>query len=170
MVIRQLFLERRGTVRGVAEPRWLSDREQHAWRQFLLMQSEIRDLLGSRLQKEIGLSGADYEVLVNLSEAPDGQLRPSELVGAMRWEKSRISHHVTRMESRGLVKRMPCPTDQRGSLVVLTPAGRRAIEQAAPQHVEHVREAFIDVLTPDQLDALTEISETILTKLTDTDA
>jgi DNA-binding MarR family transcriptional regulator len=153
----------------VAEPRWLSDREQHAWRQFLLMQSELRDLLSRRLQKETGLSAADYEVLVNLSEAPGGQLRPSQLVGATRWEKSRISHHVTRMEARGLVKRMPCPTDQRGSLVVLTPAGRRTIEEAAPRHVEHVREAFVDVLTPAQLDALTEISETILTKLSTPD-
>jgi DNA-binding MarR family transcriptional regulator len=129
------------------------------------MQGQLRNQLGSQLQRETGLSEADYEVLVNLSEAPGGRLRPSELGGATRWEKSRISHHVTRMESRGLVKRMPCPTDKRGALVVMTAAGRRAIDRAAPHHVSHVREVFIDALTPAQLDALTEISDTVLARL-----
>jgi DNA-binding MarR family transcriptional regulator len=151
----------------MSRTRWLTEREQHAWRQFLLMQGELRDRVGSRLQRETGLSEADYEVLVNLSEAPGGRLRPTELGGATRWEKSRISHHVTRMEARGLVRRMPCPTDNRGALVVMTAAGRRAIERAAPRHVQHVREAFIDVLTPDQLDALVEISDTVLARLVD---
>lgn len=129
------------------------------------MQGQLRARVASQLQRETGLSEADYEVLVNLSEAPDGRLRPSELGGATLWEKSRISHHVTRMEARGLVERRPCPTDKRGALVVLTPAGRSAIERAAPTHVEHVRAAFIDVLTPAQLDALAEISDIVLTKL-----
>lgn len=162
MVTYQLFP---GTVPDMAEPRWLSEHEQHAWRRFLLMQGELRNRLGSRLQQETDLSEADYEVLVNLSEVPDGRLRPSELGGATRWEKSRISHHVTRMEARGLVKRMPCPTDRRGALIALTPAGRRAIERAAPRHVEHVREAFFDALAPGQLDALTEISDAVLARL-----
>jgi DNA-binding MarR family transcriptional regulator len=151
----------------MSRTQWLSPREARAWRQFLLMQGEVRNRVGSRLQRETGLSEADYEVLVNLSEAPDGRLRPTEIGGATRWEKSRISHHVTRMESRGLVRRMPCPTDNRGALVVMTPAGRRAIERAAPRHVEHVREAFIDALTPAQLDALAEISEAVLAWLAD---
>jgi DNA-binding MarR family transcriptional regulator len=129
------------------------------------MQGELRNRVAGRLQRETGLSEADYEVLVNLSEAPGSRLRPTELGGATRWEKSRISHHVTRMEARGLVRRIPCPTDNRGALVVMTPAGRRAIERAAPRHVEHVREAFIDVLTPGQLDALVEISDAVLARL-----
>jgi len=129
------------------------------------MQGQLRGRLGSRLQRETGLSEADYEVLVNLSEAPGGRLRPTEIGGATQWEKSRISHHVSRMEERGLVKRMACPTDRRGSLVAITPAGRRAIEHAAPRHVEHVREVFIDALTPAQLDALAEISDAVLARL-----
>jgi DNA-binding MarR family transcriptional regulator len=149
------------------DTRWLDQREARAWRQFLLMQGELRNRVGSRLQRETGLSEADYEVLVNLSEAPGGRLRPSEIGGATRWEKSRISHHVTRMETRGLVRRMPCPTDNRGALVVMTAAGRKAIERAAPRHVEHVREAFIDALTPAQLDALVEISDAVLARLAD---
>jgi DNA-binding MarR family transcriptional regulator len=149
----------------VSKARWLSKREQLVWRQFLIMQGQLRYRLGSRLQRETGLSEADYEVLVNLSDAPDGRLRPSEIGWITRWEKSRISHHVARMESRGLVKRVPCPTDNRGALVVMTPSGRRAIERAAPRHVAHVREAFIDVLTTAQLDALAEISEAVLARL-----
>jgi DNA-binding MarR family transcriptional regulator len=145
--------------------RWLTQREARAWRQFLLVQGRLRSRLGSRLQRETGLSEADYEVLVNLSEAPDGRLRPSEIGGATQWEKSRISHHVRRMEARGLVKRMACPTDRRGAFVAITTAGRRAIERAAPRHVEHVRELFIDALTPAQLDALTEISGAVLARL-----
>ena len=151
----------------MAQPRWLNQREARAWRQFIVMQGQVRGRVGGRLQRETGLSEADYEVLVNLSEAADGRLRPTELGGATQWEKSRISHHVKRMEERGLVKRMACPTDRRGAFVVLTAAGRRAIERAAPLHVEHVREMFIDALTPAQLDALAEISEAVLARLAD---
>lgn len=129
------------------------------------MQGRLRSRLGSRLQRETGLSEADYEVLVNLSEAPGGRLRPSEIGGATNWEKSRISHHVRRMEARGLVKRTACPTDRRGALVALTAAGRRAIGDAAPRHVQHVRDAFVDALTPAQLDALADISEAVLARL-----
>jgi len=154
-----------GTIGPVPGARWLSRREQRAWRQFLLMQGQLRSRLGSRLQQETGLSEADYEVLVNLSEAPRGRLRPSEIGGATQWEKSRISHHVRRMEERGLVRRLACPTDGRGALVALTAAGRRAIERAAPRHVQHVREAFLDALTPSQLDALAEISDAVLARL-----
>ncbi len=151
----------------MTQPRWLDEREARAWRQFLLMQGQVRSRTGSRLQRATGLSEADYEVLVNLSESPDGRLRPSELGGATRWEKSRISHHVKRMEERGLVKRLACKTDRRGSWVAISAARRRAIERAAPVHVEHVREMFIDALTPAQLDALAEISEAILARLAD---
>jgi hypothetical protein len=129
----------------MAQPRWLNKREARAWRQFLLMQAQVRSRVGHRLQRETGLSEADY--------------------GATQWEKSRISHHVRRMEERGLVKRMACATDRRGSFVAITAAGRRAIERAAPVHVEHVREMVIDALTPAQLDALAEISDAVLARL-----
>jgi DNA-binding MarR family transcriptional regulator len=117
------------------------------------------------LQQETGLSAADYEVLVQLSEAPNGRLRPYELGGVTQWEKSRLSHHITRMVDRGLVKREACATDSRGAFVVMTAAGRKAIEAAAPLHVEHVRRWFVDALTPAQLDALAEISEAVVAKL-----
>jgi DNA-binding MarR family transcriptional regulator len=149
----------------VEQPRWLDDREMRAWRQFVTMQAQLRARLARHLQRDSGLSEADYEVLVQLSEAPCGRQRVFELGRATQWEKSRLSHHLTRMEQRGLVARETCPTDSRGAFVVLTDAGRAAIEQAAPQHVEHVREWFIDALAPEQLDALAEMSDAILERL-----
>jgi DNA-binding MarR family transcriptional regulator len=111
------------------------------------------------------LSLSDYEVLVHLSEAPDGQLRAYQLSRALQWEKSRLSHHLTRMEGRGLVTRREGKTDGRGAFVVLTQEGRAAIEAAAPTHVADVRDAFIDVLTPAQLDTLAEISDAVLNRM-----
>ncbi len=131
------------------------------------MERRLSGRVARDLQRETGLSGADYEVLVNLSEAPEGRLRAFQLGGATGWEKSRLSHHITRMEDRGLVRREACATDSRGAFVVLTVAGREAIEAAAPRHVEHVRRWFVDALTPAQLDALADISDVILAKLGD---
>ncbi len=131
------------------------------------MDRRLTGRVARELLRETGLSGTDYEVLVNLSEAPGGRLRAFELGRATGWEKSRLSHHITRMEDRDLVGRQSCPTDSRGAFVVLTRAGRQAIEAAAPRHVEHVRRWFIDAITPDQLDALAEISDAVLAKLGD---
>lgn len=149
----------------MAETRWLDEREARAWRSFLRLGTGVRASTSRQLQRDCGLSEADYEVLVNLSEAPKGTLRAFEIGRATAWEKSRLSHHLTRMEQRGLVERVRCPTDNRGFDVVITPAGRAAIEAAAPQHVEHVRRIFVDVLSPQQLDALAEISEAVLDAL-----
>lgn len=149
----------------MAETRWLNEQEARAWRQFMVMTSRLRRSLGAELQRDTGLSDGDYEVLIVLSEAQDGRLRPSEIGGAIQWEKSRLSHHLTRMEQRGLVRRMPCKTDNRGALVAMTAAGRRALERAAPKHVEHVRRVFLDALTGEQVAALGEISEAVLAQL-----
>jgi DNA-binding MarR family transcriptional regulator len=149
----------------MSEPRWLNEREARAWRGFLRLYNEVRASTSRQLQRDAGLSEADYEVLVNLSEAPAETMRAFELGRATRWEKSRLSHHLTRMEQRGLVERVKCPTDSRGSNVVLTAAGRAAIDAAAPRHVEHVRSVFVDVLTPEQLDALADVADTVLAAL-----
>jgi DNA-binding MarR family transcriptional regulator len=116
------------------------------------------------------MSEADYEVLVHLSEAPEGRLRPYQLGRITQWEKSRLSHHLSRMGERGLVERQFCPTDNRGSFVAITESGRAAIAAAAPQHVEDVRRLFIDVLTPEQLDAIADIADTVLANLDGDDA
>lgn len=104
---------------------------------------------------------ADYEVLVVLSESPGSVLAYRDLADATGWEKSRLSHHITRMERRGLVRREGCPEDARSANVALTEQGRGCIESAAPGHVESVRRLLIDQLTEEQIDALIAVGEQI---------
>ena len=149
----------------MTDPRWLDDREQQAWRSYLAMQNRLQAHLNRRLQADSGLSLADFTVLVELTDVTDGRLRVRELAEALQWEKSRLSHHLARMERRGLIERQDCPDDARGAFVALTPEGRRAIEQAAPPHVETVRSAMFDGLDPDQVDTLAHIAEVVLNRI-----
>lgn len=144
---------------------WLDESEQRAWRGLLAVQARLNGRIRRSLQEHSSLSDADYAVLVHLSEAPGGRLRVYELVSALEWEKSRLSHQLRRMEDRGLLEREGCETDRRGSYAILTHAGRTAIEAAAPQHVDDVRRWFVDALSPAQIDALAEITEAVLENL-----
>ena len=144
---------------------WLDDREAAAWRGFLRMQMHLEASLARQLAADSGLSHQDYGVLVALSEHPDGRIRLFELAEALSWEKSRASHHVSRMATRGLVVKKPCDEDRRGAFVVLTEKGRATIEAAAPGHVRAVRELFIDRLTPGQLDELRTMADIVLAGL-----
>ena len=146
----------------MARPRWLDDEEARAWRGFLRMHQLLRAELERELARETGLSLADYEVLVNLSEADGQRLRMWALADALRWSRSRLSHQVARMQDRGLLSREECPTDARGAFATLTPAGLAAIEGAAPGHVAGVRRHLFDRLSPAQVRALIEISEAVL--------
>src|SRR5664279_5800754 len=121
------------------DPRWLDDTQQHAWRGLLTMSTRLATALNRQLQADSALSLADFDVLVQLSEVPDGRIRAFELGRALDWEKSRLSHHLRRMGGRGLVRREECADDGRGAYVVLTDHGRQAIEEAAPAHVATVR-------------------------------
>ncbi|NNC79691.1 MAG: MarR family transcriptional regulator [Acidimicrobiales bacterium] len=147
-----------------SETRWLNAQERQAWRNLSLMQLQLDALLGRELAAE-GLSYQDYLVMADLSERDGEQARMSELGHHLGWEKSRLSHHISRMEKRGLVAKVKCPTDKRGWFVCLTDNGRQAISQAAPEHVESVRRNFIDLLTSDQLEALDEIANIVLDHL-----
>ena len=108
------------------------------------------------------MSYPDYAVLVALTDQPDGRVRLFELGCELGWEKSRLSHHIARMTKRGLVTKEKCPTDRRGSFVVVTDLGRSEIAAAAPGHLAAVRELFVDHLTAKQLEQLAEIAETVL--------
>jgi DNA-binding MarR family transcriptional regulator len=139
----------------MSEARWLTDEEQRAWRSLMTLQDGLSEFLDRQLRTRCGLSTADYQVLAHLSEAPEGRLRPFELGELLRWEKSRLSQHLSRMEKRDLVTRERCLTDQRGAVIVLTVRGEELIRAAAPRHVADVREAFIDQLTAAELRTLT---------------
>lgn len=145
--------------------RWLDDREQAAWRGYLRMQARLQAELHRRLQAETGLSIADFDVLVALTDRPDERVRVLELATSLEWEKSRLSHHLARMQKRGLITREECDDDGRGNFVVLTPEGRAAIDGAAPGHVETVRELVFDAVGDDDVDALARITAAVLARL-----
>ena len=147
---------------GQGEPRWLDEAEDRAWRGYLRMRTLLHARILRDLAREAGLSGPDYDVLSHVSESHGRRSRLGELAERMAWSRSRLSHHLTRMEERGLVTREDCPSDGRGAFVVLTEAGFRVIQAAAPGHVASVRRHFIDLLSRDQLDALTRITDTVV--------
>ncbi|NEE02681.1 MarR family transcriptional regulator [Phytoactinopolyspora halotolerans] len=134
------------------------------------MTEKLNARLHRQLQTDSELSLSDFAVLVGLTDVPTESLRVSELAAALEWEKSRVSHQITRMERRGLVERVDCPNDGRSAFVNLTACGRKAIEAAAPQHVETVRTLFLDHLTRAQLKALGTIADQVLEYLDSADA
>ncbi len=148
------------------EPRWLTDREQRAWQAYRRMSLLLDAEVSRDLARRSGLSDPDYDVLSTLSAAPEHRRRVSELAERMLWSRSRLSHHLTRMQQRGLVEREGCERDGRGAVVALTEEGLRTLEAAAPPHVASVRENFIDLLSPAQIEAFAEIGETVAAHLT----
>ncbi|MGI5238401.1 MarR family winged helix-turn-helix transcriptional regulator [Dactylosporangium sp. CA-139066] len=146
-----------GNTRGRA--RRLPTRDElRVWRDFIETAEALRTQLSARLQSETGLSPADYAVLLALSEADGGRLRSSDLAEAVGWQRSRLSHHLARMEPRGLIRREECATDSRGAEVVLTAPGAETFRAATFPHLRAVRELFVDALTPEQLATLADVT------------
>jgi DNA-binding MarR family transcriptional regulator len=143
----------------------LTAREEAAWRGLRRMQTLLAAQMSRRLIRETGLSEADYDILAALHAAPDRRLRALALRCTVQWEKSRLSHHLARMQRRGLVEREDCVEDSRGAVFGLTDAGRIAVEGAAQSRCDAVRAFVTDLLTPVQLDLLAEISDVIMRAL-----
>jgi DNA-binding MarR family transcriptional regulator len=139
--------------------------ELKIWRDFIETTERLRSQLASRLQGDSALSPGDYVVLLALREAEGHRLRSSELAEAVGWERSRLSHHLGRMERRGLIRRVECVTDNRGAEVLLTDDGARAFRRATIPHLSAVRELFFDPLTREQVAAAGEIAEVLRLRL-----
>lgn len=135
----------------MSEPPWLNDEELEFWRTFIAATTTVMGNIEADLKADVGIGFDDYEVLVHLSESEGRRLRMSELSERLLHSRSRLSQRVDRMVHRGLVEREKCPEDGRGTFAVLTDKGFSMIETAAPQHVEAVRSALIDRLSPEQL-------------------
>lgn len=131
--------------------RWLDEREKAAWSAFLEASHRVERQLEQQLKEDAGLSHPQYEVLVLLGDAPGRELRMTELARALITSKSGLTYQISQLEKRGYVRRRSCPTDVRGVFAQLTEEGCEALRQAAPGHVEAVREALIDVLEPHEL-------------------
>jgi len=144
-----------------AERRRMTSRELVIWRSLIDTTAELHRRLAAQLVADSGLSPGDYSVLLALSEAPGRRLRSSELAAAIDWERSRLSHHLGRMEKRGLIERVECVTDSRGAEVVLAEEGARTFRAATAPHARAIKEHFGDALTPGQFEALDDILRTL---------
>ena len=149
----------------MVEPQWLDAREARLWQSYRDTYRELMRALEARLIGNSGLSGADYALLHPLSVAEDGVLRTRDLGKSVGWERSRLSHQVSRMEKRGLVCREDCASDARGSMVRLTELGWKAIEAAAPDHVAAVRSYLFDHLTAAEQTQLAGLLDRIATNI-----
>ncbi len=137
-------------------PRWLNPAEMKAWRSYIIASRRLLEALDNDLEGH-DLSIPDYEILAQLSDAPDRRMRMSELASITLLSRSRLSHRITVMEKAGWVKREACPTDKRGYFAVMTAKGWRAIVAAAPEHVASVRSRFLDHLSTEDQKVLSEI-------------
>jgi DNA-binding MarR family transcriptional regulator len=146
---------------AAATRRRLTTYELGTWRSLLDTTTELRRLLSAQLQEECNLSPGDYQVLLALSEADGRRVRSSELASAIDWERSRLSHHLGRMERRGLIRRVDCATDNRGAEVSLTEDGARSFRAATAPHLRAIKKHFADALTPYQFEALAEILQAL---------
>jgi DNA-binding MarR family transcriptional regulator len=142
---------------------WLSDEQQRVWRRYLSMTAELQAEMNRQLQRDCGLSLADYDVLVALDEL--AVCRVNELGERLGWEQSRLSHQLRRMRTRGLVDRRGADDDRRGATVELTETGRTALEAAAPAHVEFVRDVVFDGVNAADLRAVDRWTSQVLSRL-----
>lgn len=145
----------------MAEPRWLDDREQRAWRAFIAAQRVVNSQIEQQLQRDAGIPHTYFEILVRLSDAPDGRLRMSELALSTQGSRSRLSHAVNRLEQVGWVRREGIESDRRGQVAILTEEGRQKLKDTAPGHVETVRQAVFDALSSEQVEQLRDICATL---------
>lgn len=143
------------------EPHWLDEDQQRIWRSFLNGVARINERLEAEL-RPFGLDLGEYEILVHLSESPDRSLRMSDLAGRVRQSRSRLTHTVARMEAKGLVARMACPSDRRGVIAVMSSHGHQLLVQAAPFHVESVRRALVDPVGPEDFVALGRAMDAVI--------
>lgn len=142
-------------------PRWLTDEQQCVWRRYLAGTAAIERHLDQALRPfDLGLS--EYEILVTLSESPQRRCRMSELAEAVRQSRSRLTHTVARLEKKQLIERLSCPDDKRGVIAYLTPSGLTLLKEAAPAHVESVRDVLVDHIDDDDFAALGRVMQQVI--------
>jgi DNA-binding MarR family transcriptional regulator len=140
---------------------WLTTEQQRDWRSFLLGSTLLMDRLDRDLREHHDLSLPEYEILVRLSESGNRALRMAELADSVKNSRSRITHTISRMERAGLVVRKQCPSDGRGVIAHLTERGFAKLVDAAPDHVDSVRSALIDVVAAEDLTAIGRAFSTV---------
>lgn len=149
----------------MTEPRWLQDNEKSTWRLYLSATRLVEEALDRQMREDAGIPHSYYEILVHLSGAEDRSMRMTELANRTLSSKSRLSHAVAKLEALGWVQRAACATDKRGQVAVLTDEGMAALVEAAPGHVEEVRQRLFDPLTAEEQDVLARACRNILSAM-----
>jgi DNA-binding MarR family transcriptional regulator len=145
--------------------RWLDADQQSSWRAFAVGVTLLLDRLDADLQKEFDLSLTEYEILVRLSERPGRSMRMAQLADALAHSRSRVTHTVARMQHAGLVERSASPDDGRGIVCKLTDHGYDVLVEAAPVHVQGVRDYLVDLSSRDDFAALGRVMNAVTDRL-----
>jgi len=145
--------------------KWLTAAEVESWLSVVRLMTWLPWSIDQQLRRDSNLGMVEYQVLARLSNQPTRTLRMSALADLANSSLSRLSHLVTRLEARGLVRREPDPADGRFTNAILTEEGLRVLAEAAPGHVAHVRSLVIDVLSPEQLRRLGRDAERITSRI-----
>jgi DNA-binding MarR family transcriptional regulator len=141
--------------------RWLDADQQGSWRAFVVGVTLLLDRLDADLQRSFDLSLTEYEILVRLSERPERQMRMAQLADALAHSRSRVTHTVTRMQKAGLVTRSSSPEDGRGIVCCLTDEGYALLVEAADVHVTGVRDYLVDLVSPEDFQALGRVMDAV---------
>lgn len=149
----------------MTEPRWLDEQEMAAWNAFLEASHLVERRIEQQLKDQEGLSHPQYEIMVRLADAPNGEMRMTELAGLLLTSKSGVTYQIGKLEKAGLVWRHSCPGDDRGVFAMLTEQGLAKLRRAAPRHLKTVRSVLIDVLSRDQMASLTDGLESVAREL-----
>jgi DNA-binding MarR family transcriptional regulator len=147
------------------EARWLDEPQQQSWRALVMGMTLLLDRLDTDLRRSFGVSLAEYEILVRLSERPAHQLRMAQLADAMAHSRSRVTHTVKRMEAAGLVARGSSTEDGRGVVCAMTQEGHDLLVRMAPTHVNGVRDYLVDLTTREDFEALGRVMNAVADKL-----
>jgi len=151
----------------MVEPRTLQPEEWELWHTWMEAQRRLARELDRCLQRDYGISKAEYSVLVTLYQAPGGRLRVGELAESLAWDKSRVAHQLTRMENRDLVERTESESSGRRTAVGLTAKGREAAQEATRGHAGNIRRYFFEAVTPEQAAAIRAWSQQLVDRIED---
>ena len=149
----------------MTEPRTLTPEEWEFWDTWMRAQRLLTRELERGLQRDCGISKAEFSLLVTLWQAAGREMRVGELSESLDWDKSRVSHQLTRMENRGFVKRTQYGADGRRAGIGLTAEGRRAAQSAVLVHAGNIRRYFLDSLTPEQAAVIRAWSEQVIDRI-----
>ncbi|MEU8141199.1 MarR family winged helix-turn-helix transcriptional regulator [Nonomuraea sp. NPDC048901] len=149
----------------MAETRTLEPEEWELWHTWMLAQRLLAREFERGLQRDCGISKAEFSVLVTLWKAPGREMRVGELSESLAWEKSRVSHQLTRMENRGLVEPTQSGAGGRRTGIGLTTKGRELAESAILGHAGNIRRYFLDSLTPEQAAVMRAWSEQVVDRI-----